>query len=118
MKNVSLFFLIGFLAASVTLLSACSKAIGFAPSTTPLTDSVNYSVIAPETSGTSVSTSILFFPLGMTDTPLRDALRSAMDKKEADALIDVEYDYYVFNCLYLFGVYVTEVRGKPIKIHE
>ena len=116
MKNFQLLFpaVIGLLI--LLFSSGCSHALGAVPSTTPLGNSSEYTVIGT-TSGSSTSCSILFIPIG-TNTPMRDALQSALKKKKADALIDVQADYFVFNCLYIFGIYTTEVRGKAIKINN
>lgn len=97
-------------------LTACSCGISSVPSTTPLTDDTSYTVIG-KTRGSSTTFAFLFFPFG-SSTPLQNALQDARKQKNADALIDVKADYTVFNFLFLFGFYTTEVEGKAIKINK
>ena len=106
------------LTALAMILTGCSSAISVVPSTAPLPQDKGYTVIIDqEVSGSSVALSILFFGVG-SDTPTYHALQSALKSSEADALIDVAVTYRVFNFLYLFGIYETEVSGKAIKFYN
>ena len=116
MKKIQLCFLMSICFVVLLSVSGCSYSIGPTSATTPLASPSDYTVIG-NTKGSSTSFSFLFIPIG-TNTPLRNALQSALKQKQADALIDVEADHFAFNFLFIFGIYTTEVRGKAIKMNS
>lgn len=98
------------------VLAGCSSTVAIAPSTTPLTGEDVYTRLG-RTSGSSTSGFIFFIPFG-TISPVRSALAEALEKADADGLVEVTVDKTVVNFLYLFGTTTTTVEGTAIKIER
>ena len=110
------FFCPPVLAFVCLLLAGCSSTVAIAPSTTPLTAGDVFMKIG-RTSGSSTSGFILFIPIG-SSSPVRTALKEAMETTDADGLVEVTVDKTVFNFLFLFGTTTTTVEGTAVKIER
>ncbi len=101
-----------------TVCSGCiTKSASVAPSSTPITADRTYTVIN-ETSGSSSGFIILgLIPLASLE-PTKSARDAAIDQIKADAIIDCQIEYSVFDIFSIFTFIKTTVSGKGIKFHE
>lgn len=109
-------FLLVALSVFVLIFASCAnKAVGIAPSTTPITSHDSYVVIGPA-EGTAYGMSILGIPFFESDQAglARDR---AIESSGADALIEVAEDFTSFNLL-LFAVFTTDCEGTAVKINK
>lgn len=105
-----------FSAAALLGLSACTSMVTMAPSSTPITEKDTYTKLGP-TEGRATGVTIFgILPIG-PQSPSRWARDNAIEKKGANALIEITQEYNVLNLLFV-QFYWTKVDAIAVKVEH
>lgn len=104
------------LAASLLCLAGCwSRPGGVSPSTISINSDQSYTIIQEDVKGVDVAAMLLTFPITFPDS--KAALENALEKYDADGLINVTLDTSYLSLIF-FTLEWTTIRGDAIKIRN